>query len=977
MTEHKNTQKRITFISLFFSFCLIISAALGIFTLAFSADSSNNMSNGDAAVTAFSGTTHKNNEVSIDVDGPSLRVIALPASGSFGLTDATKKLTIKASDVGQVFGVTLDNKSQPNIYVAATSAYGIALVGADGKRIKKGAKGAQFMSGQFGSADPSGGPNSIWRIDGSTGKVSLFANVSYKDLKNTPAALGGLAFDPVSQQIYVADRTTGMIHRFALDGSEKGTYDHGEQGLQAASQTAVTFDQKNIADITSDTFDTTNPKTWGYAPEERRVFALAVHANRLYYSVAGSHIWSVGIAADGSFATDTRLEVDISPVSSGTEVSSIAFDDKGFMYVAERGFPTGNYDFMQVADNGHQRVTRFTPKTSASASPYWEANGDDYAIGMPSKYQNADGGVDLICGPTTLWATGERLLDPGDNSTNFSHIDGLQGNDAKLVEPDNTPPKSSWFVNYYDQEANADSRGHMGAIVIMNDCQQAAAAAAAAGGAAGGAGGAGAGAGGGAGTPPTETGIPPTETGNPPTETGNPPTDGGYPPPDGGYPPSTTGGGYPPSDGIPPYVECPPGTYFVGDACVPPPYCPPYTYFYNGYCVYIDCPYGYVLINGVCVAPPIYCPYGTVFINGICVPYNCPSPLILDSYGYCRCPDGSFYSNGGCVAYNTYPVQCPADQLLVNGKCVKRPCPIGQDYINGLCVPHGCPYGQHYVNGSCIKNECPVGQHMVNGQCEKLQCPAGQLMMNGKCTATSTKTALCPDGSHMVNGKCTSKPAVNVVCAHDQELKNGQCVTKTITCPHDQMLKNGKCEPKTLTCPRDQEIKNGKCVPKTITCPHDQVLKNGKCVPKTITCPRDQELKNGKCVPKTITCPHDQVLKNGKCVPKIITITCPQGQVLKNGKCVPRTITCPQGQILKNGHCITPPIKVTCPSGTYYKHGHCVPIHVYHPPVRVYHPPVRVYHPPVIHVQPYTPHVNVYYPPSGGGGAGGTGGGCH
>ena len=41
-----------------------------------------------------------------------------------------------------------------------------------------------------------GGPGSIWKIDGATARVSLFADVTTNGRANSGAALGGLAFDP-------------------------------------------------------------------------------------------------------------------------------------------------------------------------------------------------------------------------------------------------------------------------------------------------------------------------------------------------------------------------------------------------------------------------------------------------------------------------------------------------------------------------------------------------------------------------------------------------------------------------------------------------------------------------------------------------------------------------------------------------------------------------------------------------------------
>ena len=195
----------------------------------------------DAAVTGFSGSAaaatptggDPSDYLTINTAGPSLRVVDLSTLGPQGqLSNVPKPFTATADEVGQVFGVALDNAIAPNIYVAATSVYGLSLYVPDTsgaiKRVKTGAPGAQFVPGQFGPTSLGGGPQSIWRIDGTTGQVSLFANVGNGSPEG-PAGLGGLAFDSVSQQLFVADLTTGLIHAFALDGTDRGTYDHGDR----------------------------------------------------------------------------------------------------------------------------------------------------------------------------------------------------------------------------------------------------------------------------------------------------------------------------------------------------------------------------------------------------------------------------------------------------------------------------------------------------------------------------------------------------------------------------------------------------------------------------------------------------------------------------------------------------------------------------------------------------------------------------
>lgn len=735
------------------------------------------MAPGDAGVTGFSETLKKATAESdlFDLDGPSVRIITLPGTGNFGLVNTVIHFTVKARDVGQVFGITLDNNKQPNIYVAATSAYGLAIQN-DSGRLKKGAAGAKFVIGQFGPEASNGSSTSIWKIDGMTGAVSLFANVTTEGVQNSPTSLGALAFDSKTQQIFVSDRAMGLIHRFSMDGTDKGTYDHGIQGRPAANLDPVTFDPKTIANIQKPEFDTQNPATWGYAPPERRVFALAVRDDRLYYSVYGPQVWSIGINADGSFADDARVEVDAPALKPDTEISSIIFDKNGLMYIAERGAPTGDYDFVNVANSGNTRVKRYQPQQPTEQSPYlWNSPGDEYAIGMPGSYQNADGGVALTCG-RTLWSTADSLLDT-DSTKN--HINGLQGNDIDLVKPDNSPPNKSWFVNYYDYNLDARSQGTIGTIAILVDC-----------------------------------GIVSSVSGRDLTG------------PSYSYP-------LPPA---PPSFSCPPGTYFVDGGCFIPPTCPEGSVFINGVCIWTNCNWGYVFINGVCVPPPIFCEWGTVYYNDHCIPIFCPPPLERTRSGYCRCPYGYYYyknhcepaphcnSNekwidGRCVPQHT----CPDGQILKFGWCVSKPlCPTDQVWRKGHCEPKSCAYGQKYVNGHC-QPSCQPYEKLSKDHCVKI-CATDEKLINGLCISSHP----CASNQIWKNNKCVNKPITH--CGANQELVRGECVTKS-TSTHGC----GVTTTKTTShhCPNGAVYKNGHCTSVYITkplCGRGQVYKHGHCV---------------------------------------------------------------------------------------------------------------------------------------------------
>src|ERR1700688_4219726 len=375
---------------------------------------------GDAAVTGFSGAlppvqiaagVDPNKKTFIDLNGPSLRVVDLQNMG------------------GPMFGVAIDDASQPNIYVAASSIYGLPIVapGADGQpeHIQLGAPKAVFMPGLWG---PQGGPGSIWKIEGATGRVSLFANVTLNGRANSGAALGALAYDPDSKTLYAADRETGMIHHLAMDGGDLGSYDHGVAGRGAQGLPPVPWNSQQPIDITSAGFDSTQPATWNYAAPERRIFGLAVDRRRLYYAVADSlQIWSVGLNPDGSFANDAVIELAAPPAAGPTEISGIAFHDQGRIYLADRPAPTGAFDFEVLAAPAIRRVLRYAViETLPDGRRIWQHAPDQYAIGFPQRFRNGNGGIAIgynydrignivlwTCGGF-MWTTGEDLRHPAD-----------------------------------------------------------------------------------------------------------------------------------------------------------------------------------------------------------------------------------------------------------------------------------------------------------------------------------------------------------------------------------------------------------------------------------------------------------------------------------------------------------------------------------------------------------------------------------
>lgn len=669
---------------------------------------------GDAVVTGFSGTLPPARGKSaidrtfINPDGPSARVIALGRPGYVWdgrLFAAPKPFDVLAKDVGQVFGVALDDASPSNIYLAATSVFGLNMVRRDHdgqpERRKKGGPGVVWMKGQFG-LELQGGPGSIYKVDGRTGAVTLFADVTLNGVPNPAPGLGNLAYDSAHKQLFVSDLYTGMIHRFALDGKELGAYDHGMTALTAAKLAAVAFDPKKRPNIASERFNSEDPDTWGYAPAARRVWALAVHDGRLFYSArngasdAGPQIWSVGIAKDGDFASDARWELDVPAKPGPYRVSDIAFTHGGAMILAQRAPSTGAYNYVALTHSGEPRVLRYRlespddPKTPSR----WIALPDEYAIGLADDDRNGNGGVALGYGygpdgvlrtdtcEAALWSTGQNLrnspamrrqLEPGGPLA----VNGLQGSPADMVRNANTPPMLSYFIDYDGKFDDASARGHMGSVRILNQ-----------------------------------------------------PCTG-----------STVARRAAPANAIQinmrphactPTCVCPPGTELKGRECVKVDRCPPPQVMIPG--VGCRCPNGNPPIDGLCrgnpksditCKPPMIqiqggpcvCPDGTTLVDGQCLPNprKCPPPLVPGPRGTCICPQGSVMHDGKCV-----PQVCPPP--MVPGPCVEgTPIDLGVEKTGKTSPPVDVPWYSFQITvtnhgpGSAAAGTITVTDTIPNG----------------------------------------------------------------------------------------------------------------------------------------------------------------------------------------------------------------------------------------------------------------------
>ena len=945
-----------------------------------------NLAPGDAVVTGFSGTVPPPNALPrgksaadvtfIDPDGASLRVFDASRPGfvwDARLFDAPKKFEALAKDVGQVFGVALDDATPPNIYVAATSVFGLNLVGRgrDGapERRKVGGPGAGWMKGQFG-LDLQGGPGAIYRIDGRTGTPTLFANVTLDGVPNPATGLGNLAYDADNKQLFVSDLHTGMIHRFDMTGRELGSFDHGVAGLGSAKLPTVAFNPRNRPNIASDRFDSEKPDSWGFAPAARRVWGLAVHDGRLYYSVlSGPQVWSIGLTRDGAFGDDPRWELDVPSQAGALPVTDIAFSHAGAMIVAQRAPIAAAYDYSAFTRPAEPQVLRFRLKgpDDPPSSGRWYPTPVEYPVGFAGNFRNSNGGVALGYGygpdgivntgacEASLWATGQNLrnnpamrreLEPGGPLV----VHGVQASPIDMVRRGNEPPSVSYFVDYDGTFDDPRASGHVGSVRIY--------------------------------TTPCPAGS--------------------YAAPAPAIIPIGIGGG---GNVCKPTCVCPNGGVLKDGKCVgrcEPPMvinprtglcgCPPGTALEDGKCVRIwtiappKCMPPLVLdpITGHCIMPPkcvpplvldpvthtCVCPQGTVLQDRKCVPQICPAPLVP---GPCECPEGSVRDGQLCITPT--PIDLKIEKTggttpacLVNAYdftisvtnrgagwpgsgsiVVSDRVPGNMTFapINSppwSCLPLGvltagtpfqCTYngpaptantplpGISIIATSNIGPPFPPFTNCASVASTDASYADSDSSNNNSCTTVSKPSPCnCPDGQVLnADGICVPTP----ICTAPQVLgPNGTCICPAPTtpgaipgqciCPAPNVMVNGVCTlpPPPICTPPMIQIPGGPCV-----CPQGSTLVDGACVPTPVCTPPQVPNAAGVC-----GCPPPMTngLVLGQCL-------CPSPNVMLNGKCGPPAIPAPHPP----ASCTPPKTLNTatgacdCPSTMMDKGGVCVP----------------------------------------------------
>lgn len=328
--------------------------------------------------------------------------------------------TWNAGNLGQVFGIALDDATPPNIYLTASSVYG------------------DFAAGP-------GGYGAVYRVDGVTKDICTLAT-----LPNGGPALGNVSFDAAHDQLFVTNMEDGLIYRIPIDGTctPSGpitTFDHGTTGRVAAGFTA-------IGDAgTNNTFTALG----------RRVWAVEDFQGRLFYSTwwendgrvdntEANEIWSVALDVTGApIAATTQRELQM-PQRGGNysnPVSDLNFNAAGEMFCSERTMYTSTHPSAlgETGDRGLLHIGWWPAHTArllkfmGSVGGPWITN-NEFRVGSFGSGENSAGGATIDC-DGSVWSTGDALH----FGSSTGHTDMVYG--LHRITPAGNWLDSPWTLN--------------------------------------------------------------------------------------------------------------------------------------------------------------------------------------------------------------------------------------------------------------------------------------------------------------------------------------------------------------------------------------------------------------------------------------------------------------------------------------------------------------------------------------------------
>jgi len=365
-----------------------------------------------------------------------------------------------AQRLGEVFGITVDDASPPNIYVTATEAYNIV-----------------------GSATPlpkgAGGPGGIYRLDGTTGTAT---SGSLPNNSVNGPGIGNVCFRRAGSGIgylYASDLEDGMIYRVnAATLAQVGTpFDHGVQGRPNLSLPTIADDN-----------------TPGLTQFGRRIWGVKTYQNKLYYAVwwedsrnisltESNEIWSVNLDNNGDFIPATAQRIISIPNFTTFQwshpISSIDFSPNGKMFLAERYWQYLGMILNPTFGAHHTRILRYWlsgPNWVTDPTPTHQVGGDPtpfFGNNMPGA--NSAGGVAVNC-DESVWVTGDMYAGSYSTPPNipFGPNDlGYVYGALRIPIGGNSMYAGLGYGSFaidYDMNTNSISKFGVGAIATVRNC---------------------------------------------------------------------------------------------------------------------------------------------------------------------------------------------------------------------------------------------------------------------------------------------------------------------------------------------------------------------------------------------------------------------------------------------------------------------------------------------------------------------------
>ncbi len=335
-----------------------------------------------------------------------------------------------AENLGQVFGIAIDKHG--SIYLTASNMYGYTYYGP-------------------------GGPGGVYRLDGVTGEISIFAQ-----LPNAGPGLGNICYSRLYNQFYVTNMEDGMIYRLDSTGAVLDTYDPGRPG---------------------------GPPDGSIVPHGERLWGIGTYDNELYYSVwnkprnapypAESTIHRIDLNDVGEFLPVTdRMVAGLGNggVFNGinTEnsvVSDIAFAADGHVLFGERTM-LGDYEPFAHSS----RVLEYL-KDQESLIRLRIFQVGNRPQQFSTVHYNCAGGVDYGYGPhgevtkcdEVVWASGDALRVPEwnpDGGTDWVYgLACMPGTGNTHEDVDET----SYYIDL-DGDLELGRKTEIGDVEVFRDC---------------------------------------------------------------------------------------------------------------------------------------------------------------------------------------------------------------------------------------------------------------------------------------------------------------------------------------------------------------------------------------------------------------------------------------------------------------------------------------------------------------------------